>query len=68
MSEWAYKYTSAYINIYIYMLPPPPAPEKPTFFRISPPNTFFRISPPNAVFRAVFVVDAKHPPIGPDFA
>ena len=30
--------------------------------------TFFRISPPNAVFRAVFVVVAKHPPTGPDFA
>ena len=24
------------------------------------------ISPPKTVFRAVFVVDAKHPPIGPD--
>ena len=38
-------------------------------FATSPPNLIFHmISPPTALFRAVSVVDAKHPPIGPDFA
>ena len=44
-----------YIYIYIYAY----APQRPTFCMISPPKT---------LFRAVFVVDAKHAPMGPVFA
>ena len=34
----------------------------------TPPETHSMIPPPKTLFRAVFVVDAKHPPVGPDFA
>ena len=59
---YIYKYT--YIHIYICMhiyiyIRYPTLPQEPTFCMISPPKT---------LFRAVFVVYAKHAPIGPYFA